>query len=161
MSIFELSLGRRFACAAWIAVAAVCLFLSSQALAAHPRTGKTYSGKIRQSLDHGRFVNTYPISFSVTKDGKRVRGFTMASSFPIYCQGGGFGTGAGGSGSISKAGKFKVTVPIIFTPTHQHQGSLTITGTFRAHGRESGQIVTRFTKATQCGGTSPYTTIAH
>ncbi|MDQ6745026.1 MAG: hypothetical protein M3Z27_03260 [Actinomycetota bacterium] len=143
-----------------VSLALLCLSLCSTALAAHPRSGATYSGTIRQTFKHLKIVNRFAISFKVTGSGRRVRSFALQSNYPIYCQGGGFGTVSGGSAAVSKGGRFRVSLPIIFAPTHQHQGFVIITGAFHAHNRESGRVTTRFMKFAQCGGTSSYSTTA-
>lgn len=137
------------------------LAICAAALAAHPLKGKTYTGTINQVFN-GQVVNEYPFSFSVSKTGSKVMKFTVPTSVPIYCEGGGFGGASGGSATVTKAGTFKAKVPIIFTPTHEHQGFVTITGKFGKKGTESGSVSTEFAKGNlkSCNGTSRYTTTA-
>ena len=123
------------------------------ALAAKPVSGATYSGKISRASNV-----TFPISFKVSANGKRVSSFVLASSYPVYCQGGGFGAVQPASGTISKHGTFKVKLPIYFAPAHQHQGFVIVTGTFAKHGKESGTVRTDFTRSSSCNGTSRYST---
>lgn len=144
---------------AFILLALASLSICAVAVATHPAKGKTYAGAINQSFD-GKVVNSFPISFSVSQNGKKVKKFILPSSIPIYCEGGGFGGVSGGSASITEAGTFKVKLPIIFAPTHQHQGFVTITGKFRPKKVESGSITTEFTKVKSCNGTSKYSTTA-
>lgn len=127
---------------------------AAAALAAKPIRGATYSGRI----SHASNV-TYPISFKVSGNGKRVGNFTLLSGYPVYCQGGGFGTVQPASGTITKHGTFKVRLPIYFAPAHQHQGFVIITGSFAKHGKESGRVMTVFTHSGGCNGTSSYTTM--
>lgn len=124
------------------------------ALAASPIKGATYQGKLK--LPHAT-NETFPISFKVSANGKRVSKFTLLHGYPVYCQGGGFGQMQPASGTITNSGKFSVKLPIVFTPTHQHQGFVIVTGTFAKHGKESGTVVTDFTGHV-CNGTSTYTT---
>jgi hypothetical protein len=142
-----------------ILVASVSLSICAAAPAANPQKGKTYSGTIKQSFSGSQVVNQFPISFTVSKNGKKVGSFKLPSNVPIYCQGGGFGGVSGGSASVSK-GKFKAKLPIVFAPTHEKQGFAIITGAFKSGGRESGSVTTAFTKAKDCNGKSPYTTKA-
>lgn len=126
------------------------------ALAAAPIKGATYQGKLK--LPHAT-NQTFPISFKVSANGKRVSKFTLAHGYPVYCQGGGFGQQQPGSGTVTSKGKFTVKLPIVFTfgPTHRHQGFVIVTGTFAKHGKESGTVVTDFTGVHTCNGTSTYT----
>jgi hypothetical protein len=150
---------RRLFLAALVLLALSSLSVCAVALAAHPAKGKTYTGTINQSFG-GKVVNQFPISFSVSKNGKKVKKFSLPSNVPIYCEGGGFGGASGGSAAVSKAGTFKIKLPIIFAPTHEHQGFVTITGKFGPKKAEAGTISTEFTKTKSCDGTSPYTTTA-
>jgi hypothetical protein len=153
-----LQLSRR--AAAPVAALAMLGAAGAQALAAsQPIHGATYSGKITRVLHSGgkTFKSPFPISFAVSANGKRVSGFTLPSSYPIYCQGGGFGPAQSRSGKISKDGKFKVKLPLVFTPTHQHQGFLVVSGTFGKHRKVSGKVFTDFTTAKVCNGTAKYT----
>jgi hypothetical protein len=129
------------------------------ALAAHPAKGKTYAGTINQSFN-GKVVNQFPISFAVSQNGKKVKKFSLPSNVPIYCEGGGFGGVSGGSATVTKAGTFKIKLPIVFAPTHEHQGFATITGKFGPKKTESGSIATEFTKVKSCNGSSSYSTKA-
>ncbi len=128
---------------------------AAAALAAKPVKGATYQGKLK--LAHASNV-TYPIRFKVSTNGKRVSGFSLSHGYPVYCQGGGFGQQQTASGTISKTGKFTVKLPIYFAPAHQHQGFVIVTGTFAKHGRESGTVMTDFTKSHECNGKATYTT---
>jgi hypothetical protein len=126
---------------------------ATAAIAAKPIRNATYSGLISHTSNV-----TYPITFKVSASGRRVSDFTLSDSYPIYCQGGGFGAVQAASGKVSKHGKFRVRLPIYFAPTHEHQGFVLVTGTFGRQGRESGKVTTDFTHVASCNGTSRYTT---
>jgi hypothetical protein len=137
-------------------IALIALVASAEgavAFAATPIKGATYAGKIARTSNV-----TYSISFRVSAKGKRVSNFTLANGYPVYCQGGGFGAVQKASGSVAKNGTFDVKLPIYFSPTHQHQGFVIITGSFAKHGKESGKVMTDFTHGTTCNGTSRYAT---
>ncbi len=133
----------------------------AQALAssAKPVHGATYGGEITRVVHSmGKtFRNKLPISFAVSANGKKVSAFTFTSFYPVYCQGGGFGSPQPKSGEISSKGKFKVKLPLVFAPTHAHEGFLVVSGTFAKHGKVSGTVFTDFTKSKVCNGTSKYT----
>jgi hypothetical protein len=137
------------------------LIICAAAIAAQPLKGRTYAGTINQVFN-GKVVNEFPFSFGVSANGKKVKKFNLGASVPIYCEGGGFGGASGGSATVTKAGTFKAKLPIIFTPTHEHQGFVTITGKFGAKGTESGSLSTEFANAKikSCDGTSRYRTTA-
>lgn len=151
----RISLDRRLATAVALTTLVAVTGGAAAAVAAKPVRGATYSGKI------SRVSNvTFPISFKVSANGKRVSSFVLASSYPVYCQGGGFGAVQPASGTVSKRGTFKVKLPIYFAPAHQHQGFVIVTGAFGKHGRESGTLKTDFTHSSSCNGTSRYSTQA-
>ncbi len=133
----------------------------AQALASSskPVHGATYSGQITRVLHSGgkTFKSQFPISFAVSANGKSASAFTFTSFYPVYCQGGGFGSPQSRSAKISKGGTFKVKLPL-FGPNHKLQGNLVITGKFAKHGRESGTVTTAFTSLKVCNGTSKYKT---
>jgi hypothetical protein len=143
-----------------LAAAIASLSICAVALAVQPAKGKTYTGTISQSLNGGEVVNTLSIAFAVAKNGKKVQHFSLPSNVPFYCEGGGFGGVSGGSAKVTKTGTFKVKLPIVFAPTHEHQGFVTITGKFRPNKVESGSITTEFTKLKSCDGKSPYSAAA-
>ena len=147
----RISFGCRLASA--IAVTALVALTGGAvaALAAKPVSGATYSGKISRTSNV-----TFPISFKVSANGKRVSSFVFTSSYPVYCQGGGFGAVQPSSGTISKHGTFKVKLPIYFAPAHEHQGFVIVTGRFAKHGKEHGKVRTDFTHSSSCNGTSSY-----
>jgi hypothetical protein len=139
------------------------LAAASIALAAKPAKpvkGATYSGNITRVIKSGgkTFKSTFPISFKVNKKGTKVSGFTLTNNYPIYCQGGGFGSPQAASGRISKKGAFKVKLPLYFAPAHQHQGFLIVSGKFGKRKKESGTVKTDFTTSSTCNGTAKYTT---
>jgi hypothetical protein len=127
------------------------------ALGASAKKGKTYSGQITRIIKGYRSTN--PISFEVSKNGKKVDDFSFPSFYPVYCEGGGFGEPQAAAAKI-KNGKFTAKLPLYFAPAHEHQGFLKITGKFGKKGHESGKVITDFTKSTSCNGTSKYTTKA-
>jgi hypothetical protein len=139
------------------AIAVMALFAATGgaavALAATPIKGATYKGQISRASNV-----TLAIGFKVSANDKRVSDFTLSNGYPVYCQGGGFGTVQPASGTITKRGTFTVKLPIYFTPEHEHQGFVIITGNFANHGKESGKVKTDFTRSTICNGTSRYTT---
>lgn len=127
------------------------LGVAAMAMAAKPVPGATYAGNISQS------PNTYPISFKTSSSGKKVSKFSLPSGYPIYCQGGGFGSPKSKSAKVSNKGKFTAKLPLIFAPTHQNQGKLIVTGKFGKHGTEKGTAITKFKTTHSCNGTSKYT----
>jgi hypothetical protein len=115
------------------------LAVAGVAVAAHPVKGATYKGKLSAP---GPLAE--PISFKVTSNGKRVHDFAI-TVVPVGCQGGLFGSPQPGSAAVTKQGKFKVTLKLYFAPAHRTTGKLVITGTFLAHGKETGKVSTVFT----------------
>jgi hypothetical protein len=130
---------------------------SAIAIAAHPAKGKTYRGEINRVFG-GKVVSTYPISFKVSSNGKKVSKFNLPEFYPVYCQGGGFGEALTTTERITSKGTFKAKLPIYFKPSHSHEGFLKISGTFGAQKRETGKVTTDFTKSKTCNGTSKYMT---
>jgi hypothetical protein len=124
-------------------------------VAAAPKKGETYAGEIKE-VSRGKVVNTDEISFQVSANGKRVHDFSLPNDYPVYCEGGGFGEAEDATAKITPAGTFTAKLPLYFAPSHQHQGFLKITGKFGKKGRESGKVITEFTKSTTCNGTSKY-----
>jgi hypothetical protein len=116
-------------------------------------SGATYSRKISRASNV-----TFPISFKVSANGKHVSSFVLTSNYPVYCQGGGFGTAQSATGTISKHGTFKVKLAIYFAPEHDHQGFVIVTGSFAKHGEEHGKVTTDFTHSRSCNGSSNYST---
>ncbi len=136
--------------------AVAALAAASVALAAGSKVvkGAKYTGTIRQDL------NRDPISFKVSKNGKRVTNFKVPGGVPFYCQGGGFPVVTGGSGTISKKGTFtaKLNLTERDIPPKGPAGFVFVTGRFGSHGSVSGKVKTDPTgKAFKnCGGTSPF-----
>ena len=124
-------------------------------IAASPKKGKTYSGLIRRTAGA---TSTFPISFEVSKNGRKVHDFSLPSGYPVYCEGGGFGEAQDATAKISNKGTFTAKLPLYFAPSHEHQGFVKITGKFAKKGHESGKVITEFTKAKSCNGTSNYST---
>ena len=137
--------------AASLLLLAGLLLTAAVAFAAKPAKGKTYSGEIKRSA-----TVQFPISFKASRSGKRVSGFSFPSSYPVYCQGGGFGAPQSRSARISRRGTFEVKLPIVFTPTHQRQGFVRVSGRFLRHKREKGEITTHFDKSPSCNGAAHY-----
>jgi hypothetical protein len=145
------------------AIAATALLVaggSPAAPAAQPTHGATYSGTIKRVVHSNghTYRSTFTISFRVSASGKQVSGFTFAQNYPVYCQGGGFGSPQPKQGRVSTKGTFEVKLPLYFAPRHQNQGSLVITGKFGQHGTESGKVTTDFKNATSCNGEAGYNT---
>lgn len=135
--------------------------IPSLSMAAQPGKGKTYSGSITRVV--AGTSSTFPISFQVSRNGKKVHDFSLPSSYPVYCEGGGFGEAQEATAKISRQGTFTAKLPLYFAPTHDHQGFVKITGKFGKKGHESGKVSTEFTggSLTGCNGTSKYTTKAN
>lgn len=132
---------------------------STIALAAHPAKGKTYSGEVERVVG-GKVAATYAISFKVSSDGTKVSQFSLPEGYPVYCEGGGFGTTQKATAKVTSKGTFKAKLPIYFEPTNDHEGFVKISGKFGAKKHESGTVTTDFTKSATCNGTSKYKTQA-
>ena len=133
----------------------VVLAVSGAALAARPHRGATYTGRIERASNV-----TFPISFTVSKNGKKVSSFRLPDSYPVYCQGGGFpALGNGGSGAVGKKGTFTVKLPLRNVRTNAAEGSLIISAKFGAGGSASGKVKTDITGSAfkTCNGSSPFT----
>jgi hypothetical protein len=132
------------------------LAAASVAIAAKPVKGATYSGKIRDSRNS---IDTFPISFKVSKSGKQVSGFKLTADYPSYCQGGGFPTlGTKGSGKVSKQGAFTAKLPLLAIGTNKADGFLVVTGKFGKRGSVSGKVRTDIAGkfGHECNGTSSF-----
>jgi hypothetical protein len=138
-------------CGLIVLIAALAIGAGS-ATAAHPAKGKTYSGSIKHLANV-----TYTIAFEVSANGKKVHDFSLPSGYPVYCEGGGFGEAQDATAKISSKGTFTAKLPIYFAPTHDHEGFVKITGKFGKKGHESGKVITEFSTADTCNGTSKYT----
>ena len=139
-------------------LALVCA-MAIPALAASPKKGATYVGKINR-VYKGKVVYSDEISFKVSSNGKKVGSFSLPNGYPVYCEGGGFGEAQDATAKISSKGTFTAKLPLYFAPSHQHQGFLQITGKFGKKGRVSGNAKTDFTISKSCNGTSKYTAMA-
>jgi hypothetical protein len=135
----------------------IAVAIAGVASAAKPVKGATYSGTIKIS---GSL--TAPISFTVSSSGKKVSSFTTGQ-IPFGCQGAQPSFKSGGA-TVSKKGKFTAKLTMFFPPTQPSRtvGTLTITGKFAKHGKESGKLTSTFTgkngyKAS-CGKTASYST---
>lgn len=154
--------GRPYPVAVAASFALICaVAIPALSSAAQPGKGKTYSGSITRVV--AGTTSTFPISFQVSKNGKKVHDFSLSSGYPVYCQGGGFGEAQEATAKISKQGTFTAKLPLYFAPTHDHQGFVKVTGKFGKKGHESGKAITEFTggSLTGCNGTSKYTTKAN
>jgi len=137
------------------AMAASSLLLGGMASAATPLHGATYSGSFGPPSS---FAPT--ISFKVSANGKVVNKFQVPSP-PVGCQGGEFGSASGGSAEVSKAGKFSITLNLIFAQRNSTTGHVVITGMFQTKGTEKGSITSVFTGSSfpkTCNRTESYTT---
>ena len=128
--------------------------LAGSANAANPAKGKTYSGSMKLPMASNV---TFPISFQVSKNGKKVGNFSLPNGYPIYCQGGGFGEAQKATAKVSSKGTFTAKLPIYFAPSHEHQGFVKVTGKFGKKKQESGKVITEFSTSESCNGTSTYT----
>ena len=137
-----------------VALIAALVVGACSANAAQPAKGKTYSGSIERLAGAN---TTFPITFEVSKNGKKVHDFSLPSGYPVYCEGGGFGEAQDITAKISSKGTFTAKLPIYFAPNHEHQGFVKITGKFGKKGNESGKAITEFSSFKTCDGTSKYT----
>ena len=137
------------------AIALITLVATAEgavAFAATPIKRATYEGKLP-------YVQRHVFDqLQGERERKAREQFHARERLPVYCQGGGFGTVQKASGTIAKNGTFDVKLPIYFSPSHEHQGFVIITGSFTKHGKESGKVMTDFTHGTTCNGTSRYAT---
>jgi hypothetical protein len=131
------------------------------ASAAHPKRGATYRGVITYTTVVGT-GRTFPISFRVSGNGKRVSDFkVLVLAAAGSCQFATYGTPRPGSAAVSKKGTFKASMPLasMGTPT---RGKIVVTGKFLNGGKESGKIslvgVPDSSAGTKCGATEPYST---
>ncbi|HTX47254.1 MAG TPA: hypothetical protein VMD48_13275 [Solirubrobacteraceae bacterium] len=133
----------------------VVMAVAGAALAARPHRGATYTGRIERASNV-----TFPISFTVSKSGKKVSSFKLPDSYPVYCQGGGFpALGNGGSGAVANKGTFTVRLPLRNLRTNAAEGSLIVSGKFGAGASASGKVRTDIAGSAfkTCNGTSPFT----
>jgi hypothetical protein len=126
------------------------------ALAASPVKGAKYRGTFRAGFD------LPTVTFKVSSNGKKVTNL-RATDAGLYCTGGGQVTPIKfKDASISPAGKFSSTgtFRLTFGPFKGQIGTrVSITGTFKAGGKESGKMKSTLVKApARCSGTSGYST---
>ncbi len=150
-----LPIGVRRVCVVALAVVAILTIVGSAlaATAAKAEKGKTYRGTIKR---YGT-----PISFRVSKTGKRVSNFKIKFAPFIFCQGGGE-TIRSGSASVSGNGTFAAKLPI-YTLTGTTDGHMTVTGKFAKEGKESGKVTVAMNvvlPGSSCNGSSAYSTKA-
>jgi hypothetical protein len=142
-----------------VGIALICaVAIPALSVAAAPKKGRTYVGEIKEVYG-GKVGNTDEISFQVSASGKQVRDFSLPNGYPVYCEGGGFGEAKDATTKITPKGTFTAKLPIYFAyGSPKHQGFVKVSGKFGKKGRESGKVITEFTKSTTCNGTSKYTT---
>ena len=127
---------------------------------ATPAQHGLYSGAIVRVVKARKTTSrtTFPIALTVSQGGGFVTRISLARGYPVYCQGGGFGTARSRSAQISSTGTFTAMLPIVFRPTQQPQGFVIVTGTFTPHVGVSGTVHTRFAKKlAACSGTATFT----
>lgn len=150
---------RRFA-VSLLTVAMAMLTAAAVVLAAVPvKKGATYRGTFKAGADLPR------LSFKVSPNGKTVTNISTTDT-GLYCPGGGAVTpvhfknaAISAKGTFTTTGQYRIT----FGPRKGQIGEhLTLTGTFKKGGKESGRMTTTFLAPvpTACSGTSPYTTSA-
>jgi hypothetical protein len=136
-----------------VAVAAVSALVAGAAFAAKPAKGKTYSGRVTGSP-------TETVSFTVSKNGKRVTKLNVPIA--IRCAGGfgGIVPKPPKKIKITKKGTFKRAVKVQGV-TGKSFGKETVTGKFLKGGKESGTITGKLTGLKSCQNTKlTYTTVA-
>jgi hypothetical protein len=140
------------------------LGLAGTAFAVGPVKGATYSAVIAkvERFNGKLYHSTKPFSFKVSADGKKAGPFTFRMGYPVYCQGGGFGTVHSKTVQISNKGAFTAKLPIIFSINgkNNHQGFVIVKGKFAKHGKASGTVFTDFNGGGSCNGTSKFTASA-
>lgn len=142
-----------------VVAAALSLLVVVSALAAHPKAGKTYTGFISAPPNNG---HKPPVSFKVSRDGKRLLGFKWAG---FGCVGGGgpgnpwtnpYNNYKVGTLKVSKSGTF--SVKNVKSTQHQHGAPTKITfssvsGRFRTAKKAAGTIrVTQKIQGHTCSG---------
>jgi hypothetical protein len=135
-------------------VIAALLLACAVAFAAKPVKGATYSGAWKNKVGQ-----RFGISFTVLRNGNRVKAVKLPAGAPVFCNGGGFGKPVRQvkSVKISSSGAFAVTLRIYSAPTKQTQGTVLVKGTFLANRRAKGTVTTKFKNAKVCNGTVKYT----
>lgn len=136
-----------------IAVFAV-LLLTQAAIAAAPKKGGSYHGTLAAPR------TDIAVTFKVSASGKKVSALKISNT-PLYCSGGGPPVPITFKQASIKKGKFKSTgkQTISTGPMKGQVGAtLSITGKFASHGKESGKLTIKYPNAPTCGGTSAYTT---
>jgi hypothetical protein len=140
-----------------VAVAMCAGVVGAQAaFGAKQKRGAEYVGGVMKTS-----LRIFPISFKVSGDGRHASNFTLNFGYPVYCKGAGFPIlGASKAAAISRNATFTAVVPLLAPRTYKPSGSLIVTGTFGAHGKETGKVTTRLPRkfAKRCNGTSPYST---
>ncbi len=141
-------------CCGILAMIGAIAVVAGSADAASPANGKTYSGTIKLTMASNV---VFPISFQVSKNGKKVDNFSLPNGYPIYCQGGGFGEAQQATAKVSSKGTFTAKLSIYFAPTHKHEGFVKVTGKFGKKKQARGKVITEFGSSSTCNGTSKYT----
>jgi hypothetical protein len=110
------------------------------ALAAKPHKGWIY--------ETNPTTSKVDLSFSVSKNGKKVVKLFAGLAIKCPSNSGGFGGFPGQtkavSAPVSAHGTFKVKIPLIAPQNHKKGGTDTVTGTFLKHNRLKGKITTHF-----------------
>lgn len=128
--------------AAGAALTLACVLASAGlASAARQVKGATYVGHYKGASQ----VGLEAIAFKVSANGHKVTFISVET--PIKCNGGCGGVGApkGGTATITRSGTFKAKLKIPAPgPAGKSEGTVTVTGTFRAHGKASGTVASHF-----------------
>jgi hypothetical protein len=120
---------------------ATMLACAGIALAAKQVKGATYVGHYKGASQ----VGLDAIAFKVSANGRKLTFITVET--PIKCNGGcgGVGTPKGGTATIKRNGTFEAKLKIPAPgPGGKAEGTVTVIGTFHAHGKASGTVTSHF-----------------
>jgi hypothetical protein len=119
----------------------------SHAHNAKPQAGVTYTGTVFVETAAGKVTQQLPISFGVTRSGRRVSAFRLPGGLPRGCprQTVGSVTLAPGSAPLATPGRFEVNLAL--ADATGRVGTLEISGDFHALNHESGAVATRYSAA--------------
>jgi hypothetical protein len=132
------------------------LLATPAAIAAAPKKGGSYRGTLAAPR------TSIAVTFKVSASGRKVSALKI-SNMPLYCSGGGPAVPITFKPASIAKGKFKSTAKqtISAGPSKGQTGAtLSITGKFASHGKQSGKLTIKYPNAPACGGTSTYTTHA-
>ena len=139
------------------AVVLAALLLTPAAIAAAPKKGHSYRGRLAAPR------TSIVVTFKVSSNGKKVTRLKI-NNLPIYCSGGGPAQPITfKSATITSKGTFKSTgkQTISSGPLKGQTGAtLSITGAFLGGGKERGKLTVTYSKSPDCSGSSKYTTHA-